>query len=51
MLEKADDAERRRELQWRKLTLSERIVGIEIELDHSPAPSPENTGPTSIQNH
>ena len=50
MLEKADDAERRKELQWRKLALNERIVGIEIELDHSPAPSSENAGPTSIQN-
>jgi hypothetical protein len=49
MLEKADDAERRRELQWRKLALNERIVGIEIELDHSPAPSSGNAGPTRIQ--
>jgi hypothetical protein len=51
MLKKSDDAERRRELQWRKLALNERIVGIEIELDHSPAPSSGNTGPTRIQNN
>jgi tetratricopeptide (TPR) repeat protein len=51
MLEKADDAERRRELQWRKLALNERVVDIEIELDHSPAPPLGNTGPTGIQNN
>ena len=51
MLEKAEDAERRRQLQWRKLALSERIVGIGIELDHSPAPPSEEAGPTRIQNH
>jgi tetratricopeptide (TPR) repeat protein len=47
MLEKSDDAGRRRELQWRKLALDERIVGIEIELDHSPAPPSEKAEPAS----
>ncbi len=51
MLEKAEDAERRRQLQRRKLALNERIVGIEIELDHSPAPPSEEAGPTRIQNN
>ena len=51
MLEKADDAERRSQLQWRKLALNERIVGIEIELDHSPAPPSEEAGPARIQNN
>jgi hypothetical protein len=47
MLEKSDDAGRRRELQRRKLALDERIVSIEIELDHSPAPPLERAEPTS----
>jgi hypothetical protein len=47
LLEKAEDREPREALQWRALALQERIVEIEIELDHSPAPLAGDVGPAS----
>ena len=49
LLEVAEAPERRKELEWRILALQERIVEIEIDLDHSPAPLPGDAGPASVQ--
>ena len=46
MLENVEDRERRKSLEWRTLTLQERIVEIGIELDHSPAMLPGDFKPT-----
>ena len=49
LLEITEVPERRKELEWRILALQERIVEIEIDLDHSPAPLPNDAGPASAQ--
>jgi hypothetical protein len=51
LLEIAEDPERRVELEWRMLALRERVVEIDIELDHSPAPLHGDVNPASaLQN-
>jgi tetratricopeptide (TPR) repeat protein len=49
MLEKAEDGERRKSLEWRTLTLQERIVEIGIELEHSRSVLPGDIRPDAFQ--
>ncbi len=51
LLENVEERVPREALEWRTLVLRERIVEIEIELDHSPAPLPSDVAPANASTH